>query len=86
MEQKLTAHLLSREVDQELDKVKIQIVELNEKLTKELSIALTPQDYDQIIQLENTIERLKFMLKSINNPEKLLDFTGKKIFDLSTYP
>ncbi len=86
VEQQLTKRLLSREVDQELDKVKIQIVELNERLTKELSIALTPQNRVQIIQLENTIERLKFMLKSINNPEKLLDLTGKKIFDLSTYP
>jgi len=82
IEQKLTTSLLAREVDQELDKVEIQIIELNEALTKELSTTLIPRDHAQIIQLENTVKRLKIMLKSISNPEKLLDLTGKKIFDL----
>jgi len=86
VEQKLITRLLEKDVDQELDKVKIQIAELKEALTKELSIALTPLDHTQIAQLENTVERLKIMLKSINNPEKLLDLTGKEIFGLSTYP
>jgi len=73
-------------VERELDKAKIQIIELNERLTKELSITLTPEDRAQIIQLENTVKRLKFMLKSVNNPENLLDLTEKKIFDRLIYP
>jgi len=86
LEQKLTTRLLAGDIDQELDKVKIQIVGLNEQLSRELSISLTAQERAQITQLKNIIERLKIMLKSINNPEQLLDLTERKIVDLFIYP
>ena len=86
LEQKLTIRLLAGDVDQELDKVKIQIVGLNEQLARELSISLTAQERAQITQLKSIIKRLKIMLKSINNPEELLDITERDIVDLLTYP
>ncbi len=86
LEEKLTTRLLAGDIDQELDKVRIQIVGLNEQLARELSISLTAQERAQITQLKSIIERLKTMLKSINNPEKLLDLTGREIVDLLIYP
>ncbi len=86
LEQKLTTRLLAGDIDQELDKVRIQIVGLNEQLTRELLISLTAQEHAQITQLKSIIERLKIMLKSINNPEELLDITERDIVDLLTYP
>lgn len=86
LEEKLTTRLLAGEVDQELDKVKIEIIELNAQLAQELSASLTEQNYAQIAQLQNTIERLQIMLKSINDPEELLKFDKKEITNLLTYP
>lgn len=86
LEQKLTTRLLAGDIDQELDKVKIQLVGLNEQLVRELSISLTAQEHAQITQLRSIIERLKIMLKSINNPEDLLDLTEREIVNLLTYP
>jgi len=86
LEQKLATRLLSEDIDQELDKAKIQIVSLNEQLARESTIFLTEQEHTQIVQLQNIIERLKIMLKSISNPETLLNFTEREIIDLLTYP
>lgn len=86
LEQKLATRLLAGDIDQELDKVIIQIVSLNEQLAREFTISLTEQERRQIMQLQNIIERLKIMLQSISNPEKLLDFTEREIIDLLTYP
>ena len=81
-EQELARKLLSKEVDEELNKTRSEIRKLYKKLIKELDLVLTSTERRRKEKFHNIVRRYKLMIKLINNPEEISNITIEKLLGL----